>query len=39
MCARKTLPADVACIGVRCPTQFTVVTVEDPITWSILTTL
>jgi hypothetical protein len=39
MYARNTLPAEVACIGVRCPTQFTVVTMEDPITWSILTTL
>src|SRR2546421_643862 len=33
MFARKTLPAEVACIGVRCPTQLTVGTIGEPVTW------
>ena len=38
MWARNTFPAPVAWIGVRRPTQFTVVIAASPITWSMLST-
>lgn len=38
MCARKTLPADVACSGVRLPTQSMLVMAALPSTWSMLMT-
>jgi hypothetical protein len=38
MCAMNTLPAEVACMGARCPTQLTVVIAGEPSTWSMLIT-
>ena len=38
MCAMNTLPAEVACMGVRCPTQLTVVIAGAPSTCAMLIT-